>query len=85
MPRRDLIKKYRGSYFFMNANPMASKYRPPSLRRDRLRLLIEIIERIGVARLALHLLDRVVAARDQQAYLGTAHLKQRIGGDRCAV
>ena len=56
-----------------------------TLRRDRRRLLEEIIEHIAVARLALGLLDGAKAAVDEEADFGAAHFQQRIGGDRGAV
>ena len=56
-----------------------------ALRGDRLRLGIEIVEQVAVARLVLHLLHRAIALGDQQPDLGAAHLQQRIGGDRGAV
>ncbi len=56
-----------------------------ALRRDRLRLGVEIVEQIAVARLVLHLLHRAVAFGDEEPDLGAAHLQQRIGGDGGAV
>ncbi len=56
-----------------------------ALRRDRFRLLIEIIERIAVARLGLDLLHGAVALGDHQPDPRAAHLQQRVGRDRRAV
>ena len=56
-----------------------------TLRGDRDRLLVEVVERIAVARLRLHFLDGAKAAIDQQADLCAAQFEQRVGGDGGAV
>src|SRR5580698_6356848 len=56
-----------------------------TLRRDGRRLLVEIIERVAVACLALRLLHGPKAPVDQEPNLRAAHLQKRVGGDRGAV
>jgi hypothetical protein len=56
-----------------------------ALRRDRRGLLVEVVEQIAVASLALDFLDRPIALGDQQPDLGATHLQQRIGRDGGAV
>ena len=56
-----------------------------ALRCDRLRLLVEIIERVAVAGLGLNFLHRTVAFGDHQPDARAPHLKQRIRRDRRAV
>ncbi len=56
-----------------------------ALRRERLGLAVEVVERVGVADLALHFLDGAEALGDEEPDLGAAHFQERVGGDGRAV
>ncbi len=82
LPHRVLVERLEHGARVIDA---AADLAGQALRRDRRRLLEEIIEHIAVARLALGLLDGAEAAVDEQADFGAAHFQQRIGGDGGAV
>ena len=56
-----------------------------ALRRDRLRLGIEIVEQVAVTCLVLHFLDGAKSLGDQKPHLGAAHFQERVGRDGGAM